>query len=121
MQIAFGDLADRLSIIVRKRRIQAGSVAEEEFNDTLDAVLEVFNSLSVENQKSFFKNLCQLSDFNNAIWHLEFEIRTAKETELDLTIVGRRALDIRDLNRQRVAVRSKMNDYSKTGYRIVNV
>jgi hypothetical protein len=121
MQIPLGDLSDRLSVATRKRRIQAGSVADVEIEELLNAVFEIYDRLDEKHKKIFFLHLTELCDLNNAIWHLEFDIRTAKETELDLEIVGRRALEIRELNRQRVAIRSRMNDYSGTGHRIVNV
>ncbi len=121
MQASLGDLSDRLSIAIRKRRIQAGSVCDEEVEDLCQSILEIFKQLKDGDQKELFKNICQLCDLNNSIWHLEFDIRTGKEKEIGLEVVGRRALEIREYNKHRVGIKSKMNDYSNTGYKIINV
>ena len=46
---------------------------------------------------------------NMKIWNLESEIRECKEEELGLEEIGRRALMIRDLNRERIALKNELN------------
>ena len=46
---------------------------------------------------------------NMKIWALESEIRECKEGELGLEEIGRRALKIRDLNRERIALKNGIN------------
>lgn len=121
MLVPLGDLVDRLSIAVRKRRIQPGSISEDEINDVLDSMIEIIDTLDDDKKKRFLYDLAKLCELNNAIWHLEFIVRTADETLLSDEEVGKRSRLIRPLNMKRTAIRSDMNEYSKTGYRIVNV
>ncbi len=51
-----------------------------------------------------------LAIVNLKIAFLERDIRLGKEGELGLEEVGRRALDIRDLNAERVALRNALNE-----------
>jgi len=46
---------------------------------------------------------------NNKIWHLETDIRTSDDLELEE--VGRRALLIRDLNKQRISIKNSINSF----------
>ena len=121
MQIALGELVDRLTICTRKIRLQVNSVTEEEMNDIKKSIIEVFETLSTDKKAEFISDVCKLADLNYQIWHLEFDLRTAEEKDLDDALVGRRAKRIRNLNVQRNGIRSKINVYSKTGYRIVNL
>ena len=121
MRISLGDLADRLTICMRKIRLQINSVTEDEIKDILSSIEEIFETLSEERKKEFFSDLCTLADLNYQIWHLEFHLRTADETDIEDAIAGQKGKQIRKLNSQRNGIRSKMNMYSNTGYRIVNL
>ena len=121
MEVPLGDLADRLTICMRKIRLQINSVTEDEIKDILSSIQEIFKILPEERKKEFFSDLCTLADLNYQIWHLEFHLRTAVETEIDDAVAGQKAKQIRKLNSQRNGIRSKMNMYSNTGYRIVNL
>lgn len=46
---------------------------------------------------------------DHRIWELEADIREGKENSLGLEEVGRRALKIRDLNKQRIGVKNEIN------------
>ena len=46
---------------------------------------------------------------NMKIWNLESEIRECKDEELGLEEIGRRALMIRDLNRERISLKNEIN------------
>ena len=45
---------------------------------------------------------------NNRIWHLEADIRKGKEGLLGLEEVGRRAIEIREHNAERVALKNEL-------------
>jgi hypothetical protein len=47
---------------------------------------------------------------------MEFMIRQGKEEELGLAVIGSRALKIRDLNKVRVSIKNRINEYSGTGF-----
>lgn len=51
----------------------------------------------------------KLTIINNKIWHLEAEIRNGKEGKLGLEEIGRRALQIRNLNKERIAIKNEIN------------
>ena len=47
------------------------------------------------------------------IWNLENEIRKGGENKFTLEEIGRRALEIRDLNRRRIKYKNKINDMTR--------
>ncbi len=52
---------------------------------------------------------------------LESDIRKGKEKELGLEEVGRRALKIRDINRERVALKNELKEIFKDGFKDIKV
>jgi len=48
---------------------------------------------------------------------LESDIRQGKENELGLEEVGRRALQIRDINRERVALKNALKEIFQDGFK----
>ena len=62
-------------------------------------------SLTEENLKKWLQDLYIV---NGKIWDLETDIRLGKENKLGLEEVGRRALKIRDLNKERVELKNKI-------------
>lgn len=65
--------------------------------------------------------LSGLYSVNGKIWDLEFDIRRGLEGKLGLDEVGRRALQIRDLNRQRIKYKNDIVDVMGTGYKDVKM
>lgn len=63
----------------------------------------------------------RLAIINLRIALLESDIRSAKEGTLGLEEVGRRALQIRDLNRERVALKNALNEFDPASFREVKV
>lgn len=51
----------------------------------------------------------RLSIVNHRIFHLEDEIRRGDENKFNLREIGRRALLIRDLNKERIAYKNAIN------------
>jgi hypothetical protein len=52
----------------------------------------------------------QLEHIHRTIWDLEAQLKSDKEHELGLEEIGRRAIAIRDWNRQRIAMKNAMAD-----------
>jgi len=77
-------------------------------------------SLDHRTETRFICDLISLADINYQIWHLESDIRSEENNDLDDVFVGKRAKRIRDLNKQRVGIRDRINEYTKQ-YKIVNV
>ena len=63
----------------------------------------------------------RISIVNIKISILEADIRKGKEDELGLEEVGRRALQIRDLNKERVAIKNAINEKFNDGFKEVKV
>ena len=53
---------------------------------------------------------------NGMIWDLESDIRKGKEGELGLEEVGRRAIEIRNLNNTRVEIKNEIVENFKEGF-----
>ena len=62
----------------------------------------------------------KLTIINNKIWHLESDIRKGK-LDGDLEETGRRAIQVRELNNERIALKNAINEISKTGFKEVKV
>lgn len=120
MQVTLGDLADKLSIAIRKRRIHPNSVTDDELMDIVQSIFVTWRTeLDNKTETFFIEDLVKLCDINYQIWHLEAEIRADRD-ELSDEFIGKRAKAIRELNKQRVGIRDRINSYSG-GYKIVNV
>jgi len=65
--------------------------------------------------------LNELYIVNAKIWDLESDIRKGKEGELGLEEVGRRAILIRNLNRERVALKNKIIEETGIGFKDVKM
>lgn len=59
--------------------------------------------------------LAQLTEVHNTIWDLEKELKSDTEQQLDLSEVGRRAVQIRNWNKKRIAIKNliaeKLHDH----------
>lgn len=93
------ELVDRLAIAeIKWQRTQANAPELEWYQQQI-SYLDV-DSIRVE--------LDQLKAIHNAIWELEKELKTGQEQLLPLEEIGRRAIEIRNLNNQRIQLKNKM-------------
>ena len=106
MIIQRGDIFDRFSILILK------ATHNTEIEAIKDELLELILEFKVSNLKEaeVFLNLLNT---NNKMWDLESDIRQGKEKELGLEEVGRRALAIRNLNKQRIALKNSISQYKE--------
>lgn len=93
--VTMADAADRCSIL----RLKLERLGEQ------PDVREEFRVMAAACDGIDFTSLYEI---NGKIWDLESDIRRGKEGELGLEEVGRRALAIRDLNAQRIAVKNSI-------------
>jgi hypothetical protein len=105
MEMSLGEIADRYSIIKLKSE-RTDVDCKEEF-DTLKNEL---------NGDEIYSYVDQLYEVNGRIWDLESDIRKGKEGELGLEEVGRRAIMIRDFNKERINIKNTINTIYKTGF-----
>ena len=103
--MSLGEIADRYSIIKLKSE-RTDVDCKEEF-DTLKNEL---------NGDEIYTYVDQLYEVNGRIWDLESDIRKGKEGELGLEEVGRRAIMIRDFNKERINIKNTINTIYKTGF-----
>ena len=106
MEMSLGEVADRYSIVKLKSERTEIDCTEE-----LQALTEELNK--VEGVTPYIQ---QLYDVNGRVWDLESDIRKGKEGELGLEEVGRRAIMIRGINGERVAIKNTVNKIYKTGF-----
>jgi hypothetical protein len=105
MEMSLGEIADRYSIIKLKSERTDVDCKEE------------FNTLKNElNGDEIYAYVDQLYEVNGRIWDLESDIRKGKEGELGLEEVGRRAIMIRDFNKERINIKNTINTIYKTGF-----
>ncbi len=103
--MSLGEIADRYSIIKLKSERTDVDCKEE------------FNTLKNElNGDEIYAYVDQLYEVNGRIWDLESDIRKGKEGELGLEEVGRRAIMIRDFNKERINIKNTINTIYKTGF-----
>ena len=74
---------------------------------------QVFSSKSIQMVSGL---LHDLHDYNAQIWDLESDIRKGKENELGLEEVGRRAIQIRNINKKRVEAKNQITELTLTGF-----
>lgn len=115
MKLSIGDIIDRWTIAYLK--FNRGKI------DTLSEQSQYSNHCHQKNYnqkiiKDEFDNLLRI---NGNIWNLESDIRLGKEGELGLEEVGRRAIQIRELNKQRIEVKNRLNQVFKEGFQEVKI
>lgn len=93
------ELFDRLAIAeVKFQRTEANQEELSWYMNqasayNLDSVNELFN---------------QLVEIHHTIWDLEAELKSGREAELPLEEIGRRAIQIRNHNNRRVAIKNQI-------------
>ena len=105
MKISLGDIADRYSIVRLKKERSDAEVYKELF----------FLTKEIE-KNSLTEYTDRLYTVNGQIWDLESDIRKGKEKELGLEEVGRRAILIREKNKQRIDIKNEINSRYNSGF-----
>ena len=104
MNTPLAEIADRFSILLLKSE-------RLPFNDNIDTELRMDRNAIVDNFVPV-EVVKQLYEVNGKIWELEFDIRMGKlsnpQTESEFAEIGRRALQIRDLNARRIAIKNRL-------------
>ena len=114
MEQTLGEMVDKFAIGIRKARV-AGSNSE-----LLDLGNAIAKKIGLEKAEFLFE-LCQACDVNYAIWDLEKELKSDNEELLYLAEIGRRALRIRDINKERIEVKNNINKLAGENSRDVKV
>lgn len=100
MKYPLSELVDKYSILALKRERLPDN---QELNRQCDTFL-----FEISKYEWASRYIIELKGINGRIWDLEADIRKGKEKELTLEEVGRRALSIRDLNKERIFVKNRL-------------
>jgi hypothetical protein len=93
------ELVDRLAIAeIKWQRTQAN---REELEWYQQQIQQFDISLVAQ-------DLRRLQDIHNTIWELEKELKSGQEHKLSLEEIGRRAIEIRNFNNQRIQLKNQM-------------
>jgi hypothetical protein len=104
-----GDIIDKLSILTRKIYFgEEAAFAEHDYLKTGLTELGYDGELICASLR-----LCQM---NFEIWNLENSIRRGGEGTLGLEEVGRRAVEIRNLNRKRIQYKNEITKLDHIGF-----
>ncbi len=117
MKYPIDELLDKRSIILLKiKRIpNKKKDLKKEYEDYTEAILEYEDEkITTSEEVDIWHN--ELYKINGQIWDLEADIRSGKEGELGLEETGKRALEIRDLNRERILVKRDIVVRTEVGY-----
>ncbi len=112
---SIGEIADRLSILgLKVERLPRDSSDYERIrvqrNRSEQEWLERLSELPAAKRVEAMILFHKLCDVNARIWNLEYEIRTGGEMGLGFEEVGRRAVQIRDINLERVRTKDELNE-----------
>ena len=122
MKTSISEIADRYSIL----RLKSERILTENLKDELalyKSELDFYINETIYRYTNeyIYSYVNRLYDVNGKIWDLESDIRKGKENELGLEEVGRRAIQIRELNKIRVSIKNEMVDKYKEGFKDVKM
>jgi len=98
----FGELVDKLSILSKKDQFNLQGARQE-----LDTIMKWLNDIGVD--AYLILSIIRVTQANNDIWHLEHELRNAKEGDIPLDQVGRIAIKVREHNKGRVRYMNELD------------
>lgn len=113
MKLSIGDVVDRWTIAYLKK--ERGNV------DTVKEQYAYIDYCQNYDQGKIAEAFKKLLNYNGDIWHLESDIRKGKEGELGFEEVGRRAIKIRDLNKERIRIKNELNEIYNEGFQEIKV
>ena len=99
------ELCDRLTIAILK----AERLSDDEIDkDGLDKQIAYYAEGIDQNNLDLQLLIDKLLQANKKMWDAEHAIRKGLDEDLGLEEIGRRAINIRDYNRERVAIKNDM-------------
>jgi len=104
MKYSTGDFLDRLSILRLKK----------ERHKVDESQLDMFEEEYQKQYAYLDQYVGKLYKVNASIWDLEYDIRMG--IEKDLSVIGSKALKIRDINNIRVSLVNEINRVTLSGY-----
>jgi len=112
MEMPLSEIVDRYTILqLKSQRIDRGRFAKE--LSLYEKALQQCQQRGLSVKDEWIEALLEI---NGRIWDLEADIRKGKEGKLGLEEVGRRAIAIRDINRERVAMKNRIAEETGSGF-----
>ena len=106
MEMTVGEFVDRVSIQLHK----VEKIGEESYPEFVHLVEELLLKTPVEGFEEVIKSIRELHRINGDIWILESDLRKGREGKLGLREIGKRAIQIRNLNNKRIAEQNRLID-----------
>ncbi len=108
------EVADRYTIArLKSERLDVDQIDIEEMQRQIDYYKE---GLDLTNPV-LARLVDQLYFINGKMWDAEFEIRKGQDDQLGDAEIGKRALVIRDLNRERMKIKNDIIDLTGDGFK----
>lgn len=107
LKMSVGEIIDRYSIcLLKSERLQI------DVSDEINALQKEISNLPREIQI----RVAELKEINGQIWTLEADLRNGNESAIGYEEIGKRAIQIRNLNNQRVAIKNNINSIVSSGF-----
>lgn len=117
MQLA--DIMDRMSILqLKEERLGEILIESADYRTYYTKYVQSADLLLQEKLNTLLVNLYVV---NGEIWNLESDIRQGKEGMLGLEEVGRRAIAIRDFNKERIRLKNHITDLVGEKYKEIKI
>lgn len=104
MEMTIGEFIDRLSILTHKVQ----KIGEECYPEFIHLVEELLLKTPIKGFEKIIKSFRELYRINGEMWSLESDLRKGKEKKLGLREIGKRAIQIRNLNSKRIAEQNRL-------------
>lgn len=114
LNYTLGDIVDKMTILSRK--VYFG---EEDAYLELKTMVSGLKEMDIDG--NFILASIRLAQMNFEIWNLENEIRKGGEGRFSLEEIGKRAIEIRNLNRKRIKYKNEINRISGVNHKEVKV
>ncbi len=119
MRYPIDELIDKTSIIKLKfERLEHLEDRERWASELIEDSIAIGTFIgdgtcTIEQVEEWFHKLFKI---NGQVWDLEADIRKGKDEELGMDEIGRRAIKIREKNKERIAVKAEVVDFTGKGY-----
>jgi hypothetical protein len=108
------EVADRYTIALLKiQRLDASEIDVDEMQRQIDYYKQGLD-LDCQELASLVDKLYHI---NGLMWDAEYAIRNGQDENLGLDEIGRRAINIRDLNRKRMKIKNDIIDLTGDGFK----
>ncbi len=117
MEMPLAEVIDRFVIVrLKKERIKTENKTDE--YEHYKKVLEDYKKQGMDIKQEWIEKLYEA---NGKIWDLESDLRKGKEGLLGLEEVGKRAIQIREINKIRISIKNKIVEETNSGFKDIKM